>query len=200
MKILSKIHTALILTVFSIIGLTGRVLAAAEPEADSLRETRKIMAGDVLDVHLVDEPTWVVNKRVPEDGLINFPYIGDISVKGKTISDVERTVRAKLLDGYYVKPEVVANITSYVVQTISVLGKVARAGSVELPPDREIDVIEAIARAGDLTALAKKDKIELRRGNEVRLLRYDELKGATDPGKRIFVKAGDVIYVPEKFF
>lgn len=200
MKILSKIQTALILTVFSIIGFTGTVFAAAEPEADSLRETRKIMAGDVLDVHLVDEPTWVVNKRVPEDGLISFPYIGDISVKGKTISDVERTVRAKLLDGYYVKPEVVANITSYVVQTISVLGKVARAGSVELPPDREIDVIEAIARAGDLTALAKKDKIELRRGNEVRILRYDELKGATDPAKRIVVKAGDVIYVPEKFF
>ena len=148
----------------------------------------------------MDEPTWIVNKRVPDDGLINFPYIGDVAVKGKTISEVEKIIREKLLDGYYVKPEVVANISTYVMQTISVLGKVARAGLIELPPDREIDVIEAIARAGDLTPLAQKNKIELKRGTEVRILKYDELKGATDPSKRIFVKPSDVIFVPEKLF
>lgn len=189
-----------LLAVLFVFGSKSRRLAAAEPNADSIREIRKILVGDVLDVHLVDEPTYSFRKTVPEDGLINFPYIGDITVKGKTILEVERTVREKLLDGYYVKPEVVAIITTYVTQTVSVLGKVARPGLIDLPPDREIDVIEAIARAGDLTSLAKKNKIQLRRGTEVRLLKYNDLKGATDPSKRIFVKPDDVIYVDESFF
>lgn len=189
-----------LLGVLFVFGSKSPRLAAAEPNVDSIRETRKILVGDVLDVHLVDEPTWLVKKTVPEDGLINFPYIGDIAVKGKTISEVERTIREKLLDGYYVKPEVVANITTYVTQTISVLGKVTRPGLIDLPPDREIDVIEAIARAGDLTSLANKNKIRLRRGTDVRLLKYNDLKGATDPSKRIFVKPDDVIYVDESFF
>ena len=87
-----------------------------------------------------------MNKRVGEDGSITFPFIGKVEVKGLTSSEVEQIIRTKLMDGWFKQPQVVANIDQFNVQTVSVIGKVNRPGPVEIPPDRPMDVIEAIGR------------------------------------------------------
>lgn len=174
----------------------------SSPPVSTRTAIRKILPNDALSIRVVGEPEWaVVGKRVGEDGTITFPYIGRLEVRGLTPSEVEKLVREKLLDGYFKNPEVVVIIDAYTVQTVSVLGKVIRPGPVELPPDRRLDLIEAIARAGDLHPLAKKSRIELRRGSEkVRHFSYDELKAATEISKKIYVEPNDIIFVPDRLF
>ncbi|MFM7100548.1 MAG: hypothetical protein ACKO3N_05205, partial [Verrucomicrobiota bacterium] len=73
-------------------------------------------------------------------------------------------------------------------------------GRIELPADRRVDVIEAIAMAGDLSRNASKGGIELTRKGQKNKFTYDELKTNTDPEKRFFVEPDDVIEIKERIF
>lgn len=187
---------------------TPETKPAADPAAASVTNStaktnatvsRKIMANDVLAIRVVGEPELTVNTRVSGAGTITYPFIGSVPVEGKTTLEVEKILRLKLEDGYLVKPEVIVDVEKFNEETITVLGAVGRGGVVVLPSNRKIDLVEAIGLAGDLTRLAKRSHIELKRNGETRVFTYDKLKDAsTDETKKIFVEPGDVIFVKER--
>jgi protein involved in polysaccharide export with SLBB domain len=156
-----------------------------------------LMPNDVLTIRVLGEQDLTVEKRVADDGKITYPFLETIDVKGKTPAEVEKIIHDGLAKDYLVNPQVMVDVKLYTSLKVNVMGSVSRPGPVELPPERRIDVLEAVGMAGDFTRLAQKNKIEVRRNGETIKFKFDELKNA-DPAKRFYLQPDDVIYVPER--
>jgi polysaccharide export outer membrane protein len=91
---------------------------------------------------------------VDSEGDIQFPQIGKISVKDKTVQEVSEHIR-DILTQYLKEPVVIVNITNF---KVNVLGEVARPGSL-IVPDGRITILEALSQCGDLTVYGKRENV-----------------------------------------
>lgn len=101
---------------------------------------------------------------VDNDGRIDFPIVGTLKVGGLTKSDCEQLIRAKILP-YLNKnenPIVTVRMTNY---KISVLGEVNRPGMFTVSNEK-INILEALAQAGDLTIHGVRTNVKLIREDE----------------------------------
>ena len=172
-----------------------RTVAAEVVEGD-----RKIAPLDILNIDVVGEKDLSKELRVSSSGTVTFPFLGSVEVKGKTPAEVEDMLREKLGKDYLVDPQVIVTVKEYRTRSVSVIGQVNKPGVIVLPAEQKMDVLEAIAQAGDLTKSANKNRIEVSRKGETRKFTLDELKKESDPKKKFWLEPGDVIYVHESFF
>lgn len=93
---------------------------------------------------------------VDEQGDINFPVIGKVSVEGKTRQEVADYLRRRLIERDLIKDPIVT--VEYVNLAISVLGEVNRPGRIEMMKDN-FTILDAIAFAGDLTIDGQRENI-----------------------------------------
>jgi len=164
-------------------------------------EVRKIQPGDTLAISVVNEAELTQAKRVDANGKFTYWLLGAIDTTGKTVTQVEKEIRDKLDKDYIINPGVSVEIKSYAEIFFNVLGAVNAPGRIPYPPDRRIDVIDAIAFARDFNRLANTKEIELRRdGKLVATFSYDDVKKQVDPAKKISVEPNDTIYVKETRF
>ncbi|MFH1879152.1 MAG: polysaccharide biosynthesis/export family protein [Candidatus Omnitrophota bacterium] len=139
--------------------------------------------------------------RVSSTGLITFPLLGEVDVKGLTVSELENKLTDLLEKDYLVNPQVSVFIEEY--STVSILGQVNAPGS--YPIKGNISVVELISMAGGFTKLANP--------NAVRILRKDaegvkstiivKVNDIINKGKEeddTQLKTGDIVTVPESFF
>ena len=161
---------------------------------------RKILPNDILAIRVVNEPDLTLDLRVGADGKITYPFLGELVVEGKTLSEVEGLIRTDLDRDYIVNPQVSVQFREYVKQFVSVVGQVNAPGRIELLPYRRMDVVEAIAAARDLTRNANSSGIELNRRGQVYKFTYDDLKKNSDPDKKFYLEPDDVIEVKERIF
>ena len=73
-----------------------------------------------------------------------MPLIESVHVAGMTVDAAAQEISRRLLDGYLVNPQVTVNVASYSKRTFAVLGQVEKAGTFELPDNRDITLMEAI--------------------------------------------------------
>ena len=97
---------------------------------------------------------------VDKDGDIDFPVLGKIRVAGLTREQLAETIKQKIIDGEQIQDPVV-NV-EFMNFKISVLGEVRTPGLFYLQDDK-ITILEAIARAGDLTIYGRRDNILVQR-------------------------------------
>ncbi len=132
-------------------------VAPVTPDA----RTYEVGPDDTLSIVVYGEGDIEKEFKVGPDGLINYPFIGDIRVAGLSIRAVEAEVRRRLVEGkYYSNPQVVANVTAYRSQTIRVRGQVNLPGDLTLV-GTEMTLSRALSKA-QLTALAG-SYVEIRR-------------------------------------
>jgi polysaccharide export outer membrane protein len=129
---------------------------------------------------------------VDPSGLIDYPVIGKIKVGGLTIRQIKDALTLKLKD--YVKdPVAEVNILNY---KITVLGEVGRPGTV-IAPNHKINVIDAIASAGDIPISGKKDNIlvirETEGNREFARLNLNSRDVFKSP--YFYLKQNDILYV-----
>lgn len=155
---------------------------------------RKILPNDVLLIRVLNEPDMMAEKKVSAEGKIDYFFIGEVDLNEKSIADAQKIIRDKLDADYLVNPQVYVEVKQAALQYVTVTGQVNRPGRVEIPPDHEMDVIEAIGAAGDFTRYAKKSQIEVRRKDGTKSYSYDDLKKTEN---RIVVRPEDVIWVAE---
>jgi len=192
---MSRSHLSLWATI-ALLSLTAGIrLRAAEPVSD-----RKVSPLDIVIIEVFGEKDLSVERRVQAGGNISYPLLGSVEVAGKTPAEIEALLKDKLGSDYLVDPEVTVMVKEYRSRTISVMGKVNRGGAIEMPAEIRIDILEAIARAGDFHQLANKNKIQLNRGGKVTIYRFDDLIKIKDPEKKVWIEPGDVIYVYETIF
>ena len=129
---------------------------------------------------------------VDANGEIEFPMIGRMKVAGKRMTSIQKDLEAVLVD--YVKdPAVAIRRLNF---RVTVIGEVARPGIVQIQYDR-MNILQALAQAGDLTIFAQRENILLVRetpqGKEtVRLSLYDK---SLLSSPYYWLQSGDLLYV-----
>jgi polysaccharide biosynthesis/export protein len=134
----------------------------------------------------------VMGYLVDANGEIEFPKIGKMKVAGKRMTSIQKDLETILAD--YVKdPAVAVRRLNF---RVTVIGEVAHPGIVQIPYDR-MNIMQALAQAGDLTIFAQRENILLVRetpqGKEtVRLSLYDK---SLLSSPYYWLQSGDLIYV-----
>lgn len=81
---------------------------------------------------------------------------------------------------------------------VTILGQVARPGTIQMFPDRDTDILSAIANAGGLGQMANAKRVKVTSQNgESREIRVDQMQQGAKP---LILKPGDTVYVPETIF
>ena len=101
---------------------------------------------------------------VDNDGNINFPIIGYVHVQGLTKKGCQELIRKKILPYMAAteNPIVTVRMASY---HVTVIGEVKSPGVIPVSTEK-ISIIEALAKAGDLTLYGKRNNIMLIREDE----------------------------------
>ena len=87
-------------------------------------------------------------------GNIDFPIVGKVKVAGFTIRQVKEIMVDKL-DSLVKNPVVEVRIINY---KVTILGEVVRPGAI-LAPNQKINIIDALAAAGDSPLTGRRDNI-----------------------------------------
>jgi len=88
----------------------------------------KIGQADVLDISVFKVPELARTVEVAESGTINFPPVGEVSVVGKTVRDIEHDLAKKLEAGYLRSPQVTVSVKEFNSQRVTVEGAVMKPG------------------------------------------------------------------------
>jgi polysaccharide biosynthesis/export protein len=137
--------------------INRNLAAAAMLQNASTSQDYRVGSEDLLDVTLFNIPEGqsterqvtprTITVRVSHQGHITIPLLGEIVVKGLTVSDVERKLR-EAYDKFIYNPQVGVLVKEFR-QKASVIGAVQKAGVFELTGPKTI--IEILAMAGGVT-------------------------------------------------
>lgn len=154
--------------------------------------------GDVLDINVLEHPELKTKAPVTSDGLISFPYIGSINVKGLSLTDIEKEITKRLSSSYIKYPVVSVTLTSYEAVKFYVYGEVKNPGRFVL--ESNMTALKAIATAGGITPGGLYGKVKLRRkqngGQEYKEINLD-LKNTAESNKNcdMLIEDEDIIVV-----
>jgi protein involved in polysaccharide export with SLBB domain len=166
------------------IGMSFSLMAT--PADDS---SYRLSSDDEISITVFSEPDMSINKiKVGTNGSISMPLLGQVSVKGLTVTELEKELTNRLLDGYLIKPDVTVSITEY--RPFYISGAVRKPGSYSYRKGLTIE--KAIVLAGGFTQRAAKDTISLVNDETKRNVISAPLNKSVLPG--------DVIIVNESFF
>ena len=146
-------------------------------------------ADDVISINVFDEPELSLSKaRVSSSGTITMPLIGQIDVKGLTVSEAEKIIHDLYLGDYLKNPDIAITIDEY--RQFYVNGEVSKPGGYSFRDGMTVQ--RAITLAGGFTERAARSKIFIIRENSNNLPESADLSTTVRPG--------DVITVEESFF
>jgi len=130
--------------------------------------------------------------RVDKDGAINFPILGKVVLGGLTIDEATEKL-TKLLENEAKNPIVNIKLLNF---KITVLGEVSSPGTFSVSTEN-INIIEAIGLAGDLTPYGKRENIMLVRVKDgVRTTaRFNLNKKDVFLSPYFYLQQNDMIYV-----
>ena len=131
---------------------------------------------------------------VDNEGKINFPVLGELHVGGLTKKATEQMIVEKLKP--YIKeiPIVTVRMVNY---KISVIGEVARPGTFTISNEK-VNLLEALAMAGDMTVYGLRDDIKLIRedaNGRQEIVTLDLNKAETILSPYYWLQQNDIIYV-----
>jgi polysaccharide export outer membrane protein len=131
---------------------------------------------------------YIVNAK----GFINFPSLGEFKVAGLTIAQVTEQLNTKLLP-FLNDPIINIRLQNF---KVSVLGEVRLPGSYPVASER-INVLEAIALAGDLTIYGKRKSVTLIReqNGERTITNIDLTNKELFNSPYYYLAQNDIIYV-----
>lgn len=131
---------------------------------------------------------------VNNEGIIDFPVIGRLKVGGLTKNQAEDLIREKLLPYLEETPIVTVRMANY---KISVLGEVSRPGSFTVSNEK-INVLEALAMAGDMTVYGIRNDVKLIREDAQghrQIISLDLTKSDFILSPYYYLNQNDIIYV-----
>ncbi|MCD6533630.1 MAG: polysaccharide biosynthesis/export family protein [Deltaproteobacteria bacterium] len=157
----------------------------------------QIGSGDVLEISVWKEESLSREIIVPPDLTIAFPLIGEIKIKGMTVSDLRCEVTKRLNDFI---PEATVTVMLHQINSLRayVIGKVNKPG--QFPIDLDTTVMQLLAMAGGLNPFAATGKIYILRHQEGKMIKipfdYREVEKGKNLAQNITIRRGDVIIVP----
>jgi protein involved in polysaccharide export with SLBB domain len=181
------------------LGPGAPLLMAQAPQTASDSEVRsatemapsmsvKLRTGDAVRMLVWRQPDFSGEFTVLPDGSLAHPLLRDAKVSDVQFQDALRRMRS-VLQRYDADPQFVAEP----LVRVTVGGEVVRGARYYLPP--ETDVAQAVAEAGGITDMGRRDRVRLFRGTEA----YVFDLGSTESGAdRVLIQSGDQILVDRR--
>lgn len=158
---------------------------------------------DILEISVLQPEKIVNTATVAPDGAISFPYIGNIYVKGMTLSQLQETIQQKLADGYMKYPVVTVVLKESRSRKFFVYGEVVKPGTYSL--EENMTVLKAISISGGFTKYGSSSKVKILRQNKSKP-GYEKIKidikalMSGDTEEDLPLRPGDIIVVSEGVF
>jgi len=188
----------------------NQALATIAAQSSASPSSYQIGSEDLLEITLFNIPESearitprLTKVRVNQQGSVMLPLLGELSVKGLSVSALEQVLRARY-DKYIRDPQVGVLVTEYR-QRVSVIGAVLKPGPVELTGPKTL--IDVLALAGGLTERAGSQVHIYRNGSEGRqsyvidLLFLTNGNRSANPESAALVsmpiQVGDIVNVPQ---
>lgn len=161
-----------------------------------------LQASDVIQVSIFLEPDLEKSVRIEADGTVTLPLIKKVKVADLTVSDAQELITQLYNRDYLVDPQISVLVVSFSPKLVRVLGSVNRPGVVDMPPDREMTLTEAIASANGISRLGNPKSITIKRVDDSGKTQQFEVNFnrilMNANAKDMILKEGDTIWVPER--
>lgn len=149
------VHTATIkpmdllsITVVTTVPETSRIYNLTTPQIMDNSSNNGITSMPTLQTYLVDE-----------DGNIDFPVFGKLTVKGMTRKELVMLLQDKLVTAFSERPIVTIRITNF---SVNIVGEVLRPGRFIITNER-LTIFDGLAMAGDMTIYGQRDRVKVLR-------------------------------------
>ncbi|MDH3001339.1 sugar ABC transporter substrate-binding protein [Chelonobacter oris] len=166
-----------------------------------------VSVGDTLDVMIWEAPPAVLfggvlnqsgtggaqlaslpEQMVSESGKITIPFLGAISVRGKTPEQIQKDI-VRRLSPMANQPQAMVRLVKNNSANVTVL---RQGNSIRMPLTAHGErVLDAVAAVGGATENAYDISVQLTRGNQVKTISLEKL--ASNPTENIKLRSGDVI-------
>ena len=157
---------------------------------------------DVIQVSVFQELDLEKQVRIEADGTVTLPLVKKVKVSDFTVSEAQDLITQLYNRDFLVDPQISVLVVSFSPKIIRVLGSVNRPGVIEMPPDREMTLTEAIANANGISRLGNAKSITIKRVDksgktEQYQVNFNKILINKD-AKDMIIKEGDTIWVPER--
>lgn len=130
--------------------------------------------------------------NINDSGYINFPIAGNIYVKDLSLNDAQLQIQ-KAVEKYLKEATVIVKLANY---RVSIIGDVMRPGVYYFYQDK-VNIMEAIAKAGDLTVYGNRLRVMLIRkteaGDKVKMIDLTDRNLLNQ--EEYYILPNDIIYV-----
>ena len=152
-----------------------------------------LQSGDVIEVTVLEDPNLNRRVLVGPDGNISLPLAGKIAAGGRTLAQVQATIRSRLSNQFVNPPSVTASLVALgpkdpeapadaedepEIHSVYVIGEVARPGRYSFEAEEPITILQALSLAGGPGVFAARSRIQIRDsdpGNEkIILFRFQD--------------------------
>src|SRR3989338_372647 len=172
--------------------------------AYSEKEEYKLQPTDIISITVRGQSDLATKTRVTSEGYISFPLLGKVQVQGLSLSEVEQKLKTLLEKDYLVSAEVLIFIEGYHAKQVSVIGEVKTPGKYDMPGEKDMSLMQAIAMAGRFTKHTDITKTKIMRmENGAKKMIIINAKDITEKGQKdkdVALQPEDMIVVPESFF
>lgn len=173
-------------------------LAAATAAPASTAAGYVLGPGDRIRVTVFQSPELSIDTRIPENGVVTYPLVGDLALGGATLGQAEKRVADGLVAARLVRaPQVSIVVTEIHANQAAVLGFVVHPGRYALEA-RSMRLSALVALAGGPTPEAS-DILSLtgtRDGKPIRLaVDTRRLLTGEDREHDVEIRNGDIVYV-----
>jgi protein involved in polysaccharide export with SLBB domain len=222
-KLLALAHRPLLLAALALTTASAQQNAPVAPEKppvsasaastvaltntmDVLNDKTKLGNGDRLSYRVVEERKEPIPLFVTDSGEIEVPYIGRVSVAGKTCKQAALAIKPLLEKEYFYKATVIIGLDTLSTRSrgkVYLMGQVKTQGSMDLPADETLTVSKVILRAGGLADFANRRKVKLVRKKgpgetETFIVDLVEILDKGHIEKDRAIEPDDLIIVPER--
>lgn len=160
---------------------------------------------DVLNIIVWEHPELTIpaggqrpveydGNRVRADGTIFYPYVGILSVAGKTTATIREEL-TKRLSRYIKKPQLDVRVVAFNSQKVHVAGAVMKPGSVPVT-DIPLTLGDAVNAAGGISEKADIQDVTLTRGGSNQKYNLLDLYYKADLSQNVLLQDKDIVYVP----
>jgi protein involved in polysaccharide export with SLBB domain len=189
------------MTLLCFVSGCGGASSGPRPALAPVADDTTLGSGDTFDVRVYGEKELSGSYRVSSEGTIDFPLVGRIEVIGKEPNEVTDLIAARLVEKQILRnPQVSIVVTDYGSKRVSVMGAVSKPGTFTMVSG--LTVVHAISLAGGFTSIANRNQTIVSRKIDGKLMRFPVAVERITEGREddFPLRAGDVVYIPERLF
>ncbi|MEZ7842525.1 MAG: polysaccharide biosynthesis/export family protein [Opitutales bacterium] len=161
-----------------------------------------LKVSDVIELDVYQERDLNKSVRIEGDGTVSLALVGKVKLAGMTVGEGKSLITDLYNRDYLVDPQISLLVVSFSPKVLHILGSVRSPGVVNIPPDRDLTLTEALSMVGGVTRMGNPRAIKIKRVDQdgrTRQMEVNFSKVVQDPDVTdLVLNEGDTIWVPER--